>query len=325
MIVLWRITERCNLACGFCAYDRRLKRERRDAQAQTVLRLGALLAQYQQHTGERVLLSWLGGEPMLWRPIFDVSRELRQRHGLQISATTNGRGLQASATVEAVLASFTELTVSVDGLSEFHDGMRGSVGAWRRLRDGTARLAERRAECGALLKLRANVVLMRDNLGELVDLCNGLVQWGVDETTFNALGGRDRPEFFPQHSLRPQDIAILNELLLGLRPALAARGVALCGSQSYLQRIHASVNGIRIAPADCAPGERFLFIDEAGLVSPCSFTSGDYGIDIDSLRTVSDLLDLPAAFRRARTAARATACEDCQSTQLFARFEPHSA
>ncbi len=24
MIVLWRITERCDLACGFCAYDRRL-------------------------------------------------------------------------------------------------------------------------------------------------------------------------------------------------------------------------------------------------------------------------------------------------------------
>ena len=134
MIVLWRITERCNLACSFCAYDRRLQRPRRDADAARALHVGAQLGALRQHTGERVLLSWLGGEPLLWRPLFDVSRRLRHEHGIELSATTNGTTLHLPATVSHVLDLFSELTVSVDGLQAFHDQVRGSAGAWLRLR-----------------------------------------------------------------------------------------------------------------------------------------------------------------------------------------------
>ena len=68
MIVLWRVTERCNLACGFCAYDRRVRRGRESAAAETVLRFARVLGDWQRSSGERVLLSWLGGEPLHWPP-----------------------------------------------------------------------------------------------------------------------------------------------------------------------------------------------------------------------------------------------------------------
>ena len=65
MIIVWRITERCNLSCPFCAYDRTLRRSRRDADPGAVDQFCRVLGEYRRRTGERILVSWLGGEPLL--------------------------------------------------------------------------------------------------------------------------------------------------------------------------------------------------------------------------------------------------------------------
>jgi organic radical activating enzyme len=78
---------------AFCAFDRRLDRPRRVAGREEVLAFGRVLGDYQRSTGERVMVSWIGGEPLLWPAVFEVSRQLQQEHGLSISATTNGTTL----------------------------------------------------------------------------------------------------------------------------------------------------------------------------------------------------------------------------------------
>ena len=60
MIVVWRVTQQCNLTCPFCAWDRSLPGERFQLATDQAVRFGALLAQFQVQTHERVLLSWLG-------------------------------------------------------------------------------------------------------------------------------------------------------------------------------------------------------------------------------------------------------------------------
>jgi MoaA/NifB/PqqE/SkfB family radical SAM enzyme len=120
--------------------------------------------------------------------------------------------------------------------------------------------------------------------------------------------------------MRPQDVTTLSLLLPALRAALAARGVSLCGNAQYLERIAASASGRRIAVADCAPGECFLFIDERGRVAPCSFTTQELGFPLDDIRTLDDLRRLPARFADARRRMPAPACGDCPSTQVFAKF-----
>jgi hypothetical protein len=62
MIVVWRVTQQCNLTCPFCAWDRSVPGERFQLATDQALRFGTLLAQFQAQTRERVLLSWLGGE-----------------------------------------------------------------------------------------------------------------------------------------------------------------------------------------------------------------------------------------------------------------------
>lgn len=320
MIVLWRITTRCNLACPFCAYDRRLPFPRVDADPAAIEDFAQLLGAYRLKTGERVLLSWLGGEPLLWPPLLVLSRRLRLAHGLSISATSNGTLLHRQAVRAGILDAFDELTFSIDGLADFHDPLRGWAGGFARLQSGIGALLRERAASGAGLKLRANLVLMRANLAQLEALCTLLADWGVDEITFNQLGGRDRPEFFPAHALRPHDVAMLQALLPDLRRRLADRNVRLCADDLYLRRIAASVAGEAWPVADCRPGEPLLFVDEAGHVSPCSFTTHAYGVPLAQLRCVQDLIDLPQKFHARRRQAAATACSDCPSTRVFAKF-----
>jgi MoaA/NifB/PqqE/SkfB family radical SAM enzyme len=283
MIVLWRVTEHCNLACGFCAYDRRLPGGRQQTTASQIEHVTALLAEHRRSSGERLLLSWLGGEPLLWRPVFDVSRRLHREHGFDISATTNGTTLHRPSVVQAILETFCELTVSVDGLAGFHDSVRGSAGAWLRLRRAVSELAHARKRRAPALKLRANVVLMHDNVDDFAALCRELVGWGIDEITFNQLGGRDRPEFFAHHRLLPRDAHALRDLLPGLQAELATSGVRLCADQRYLQRLVASAEGTPLPGGDCRPGEQLLFIDEQGRVAPCSFTNDIYGLAVERI------------------------------------------
>ena len=320
MIVLWRITGRCNLACPFCSYDRSLPFARRDAMEETVRRFGSVLGTWRERSGERAHLSWLGGEPLLWSPLLALSCELRDRHGIEISATTNGTLLHRPDIQAGILDSFSELTVSVDGPEAFHDSLRRWPGGWRRLRASVSKLAGARTATGRPLKLRANIVLMHDNLPMLEELCEQLPDWGFDEITFNQLGGRDRPEYFPAHRLSPDDVAQLARLLPALRQRLMERGVRLCGSGRYLERILASAEDRTIDGGDCGPGRTFLFIDEDGRVAPCHFTADELGLPVEQIRSVEDIDDLHRHFSERRAQQRPAVCNDCPSTQVFAKF-----
>lgn len=319
MIVLWRITTHCNYACGFCAYDRRLAMVRAAVTETEARRFGGLLAEWGRARGRQVLLSWLGGEPLLWRPILPLSAALAGP-SLAISATTNGSLLHRADTRAAILGSFAELTVSLDGPAAIHDRLRGTVGAHARVREGMRALDFERRARGAPLRLRANVVLMRDTVDHFAQLCDALADWGIDEITFNQLGGRDRPAFFPAQRLRPADVSALAAGAPALVARMAARGVRLCADPLYLSRLIAGASGRTIRVEDCQMGREFLFIDERGMASPCSFTGEAYGVPIETLRTVSDLDALHARFGRARAAARCAACDDCPSTQIFGKF-----
>lgn len=320
LVVLWRITERCNLGCGFCAYDRALNRTRHEASASTAETFGELLGAYQRLSGRRVLVSWLGGEPLLWSPLIEMSERFRLQHGLQLSLTTNGTRLDRPETRDLLTRLYAEVTVSVDGLGHFHDAVRGRAGLFNHLAGNVSQLAADKRAHGTGPLLRANVVLMRDNVADLPRLCHEVARWGIEEITFNQLGGNDRPEFFASNRLLPPQTDALAELLPSLQAELADRGVALRGNSAYLRRISASSRDIRLSPADCDAGRAFLFIDEKGRIAPCSFTPGDYGIALSDITDAAMLETLPARFTAQRSTRRAPGCEDCHSTQHFGKF-----
>ncbi|MDB5601313.1 MAG: hypothetical protein JWN71_3357 [Xanthobacteraceae bacterium] len=320
MIVVWRVVDSCNLCCPFCAFDKRLTFGRSAADPSDILRFAHALAAYQARTKDRVMLSWLGGEPLSWKPLQDLTLSVRALD-LAVSATTNGTALGNARLRRHIRDAYRELTISVDGFSSLHDSLRGWAGGFAKLRSWIPLLASEARMAGSRLKLRANIVLMRQNVDEFPALCAELAGWGIKEITFNQLGGRDRPEFYPAHRLTPVDVDRLEASLPVLRGELSTRGVVLVGGDGYLSRIRASALDRANPVADCGPGESFLFVDENGIGSPCSFTTADYGVDVRMLQTADDIADLPSRFREMRRVGRSPQCDDCLSTQVCDKFK----
>jgi MoaA/NifB/PqqE/SkfB family radical SAM enzyme len=320
VIVVWRVTSQCNLGCSFCAFDRAVAQPRLDMNAQSILRLGDILADYSHDSQRRVLLSFLGGEPFLWPPLTSVSRALSGKGKLQLSATTNGTTLHSESARRLVLDTFAQLTVSVDGFAAVHDALRDWPGGWTRLKNNVMALNEARRRSASPLMLRANIVVMHDNVDQFAALCEELADWGFDEITFNQLGGRDRPEFSIEHRLRAQDVERLRNVLVSVRSELAKRKVKLCGGEAYLNRIAASARGNALSAERCAPDEPFVFIDEQGWLAPCHFTVSEYGVHVDGIQSPADLLSVLDSWARAKRARPTNHCKDCHSTQAFAKF-----
>ncbi len=343
MIVVCRVTTRCNLACGFCAYDRRLPFTRTSIDDAAIEHLIGLLRAHRETHPQRILLSWLGGEPLLWPRWQHWSRHAREA-GIAVSATTNGTALSRADVRSAIVENFSELTISIDALGATHDALRGWPGGFERVCAGITALAGERARTGARLLLRVNVVLMRRTVTQFAALARHLQGLGVDEISFNLLGGRDRPEF---HAAEAVEIEALEQLVAGLprlrqqlsqeiaaiaaptraAPA-AAKATRILGDAGYSARLAAASRGSRWPVTECHPGEHFLFVDEHGRVAPCAFTGDELGVPILEQGSIDAL---PARMRTLRARALPRICSDCPSTQLAGKFagvdlgEPPSA
>jgi MoaA/NifB/PqqE/SkfB family radical SAM enzyme len=310
LVVVFRVTTRCALSCGFCAYDRRLPYPRVQADEAVALALAAALEQ--ERARRPVHVSFLGGEPFSWAPLERVARSYVER-GLSLGVTTNGTTLASAATRQLLLDCFDELTVSIDGVGDVHDRLRGWPGGFARLEASVRFLAAARRR--GKLVLRVNSVLLADNVRQLPELCRTLASWGVEELTFNRLGGRDRPEFHREHRLAPADLVWLADILPTLRRETAALGLRILGSDGYVRRLQELEEGRAAAVEDCAPGRDFLFVDEAGRVAPCHFTLDDYGTELLPVARLA-----PRFRQLQQRQTRSAACDDCQSTRVYRKF-----
>src|SRR5262249_45728747 len=163
------------------------------ADADLIRAFAGRLAEHQQATGDTVLVSWLGGEPLLWPPLTNLTVHCTERLGLRVSTTTNGTTLASPDVRRHLLEHYSELTVSVDGVGAVHDELRGWRGGFAALRNGVSHLAEAKRAVRRGPLLRANVVLMGQTISDFERLCIELARWGIEEITFNQLGGRERP------------------------------------------------------------------------------------------------------------------------------------
>ena len=325
LVVVWRITEHCDLGCHFCAYSRTRRRPRGMADRDQVLAFGALLSQYAAASSRDILVSWLGGEPLRWPPVFEISHIFKRNYHLRLGVTTNGAALNSPTVRQRLVEDFDELTISLDGLGAVHDQLRGAPGLFERLRVNIVHLSALRTRLGRGPRLRVNTILMRDNIQDFEDLCRTLAEWGIEELTFNALGGRDRPEFYPAHRLLPEHIEWFRAALPDIRARLAQCGLTILGSEQYLNRLTASARNYSLPITNCSPGQRFLFVDERGFVSPCSFTMHGYGLHLSEIGSPADLCQLPRLFAARQHAETLAPCLDCPSTQVFGKFSTSPA
>jgi MoaA/NifB/PqqE/SkfB family radical SAM enzyme len=201
-----------------------------------------------------------------------------------------------------------------------HDAIRRAPGLYASLGSGIRSLAIERQKAGSQLTIRANVVLMHHTIRSFGQLCDELAEWGVNEISFNQLGGNDRPEFYPTNRLQPADTALLEATLPNIREKLSEHGVRLLGAEGYLSRMSSSSRNECVPIQDCRPGHALLFIDRESRIAPCSFTAESHGIPLAEITSVKEMRNLSARFIANLHGHRPTACDDCLSTRVFAKF-----
>lgn len=320
-VIVWRVTQTCNMRCRFCSYSTETQRLRSSADEAEIWRLCGVLADYVRKTGDEMLVSWIGGEPFLWENIIPFSERLYES-GIQVSATTNGLPLGRADLRGGVVKAFSELVFSLDGFKECDDDVRQCAGHFEAVSENIRALCEmRRANPDSPLKIKVNTILMRQNAGSFEEFCEYLSGLGVDEVTFNRLGGFDRPEFYGENSLTVQQAEALCEKLPSIRRRFAEKGMTVHGSGKYLDRILSATRNEKNPVDECYPGAWFWFINENGFISPCSYTSYEYKFDTKEIKSAEDFSRAEDFFRICRGESRSKWCGDCYCTQVYDKFE----
>jgi MoaA/NifB/PqqE/SkfB family radical SAM enzyme len=155
--VYFELTTRCNLACSHCFADSHPGLP--DGMPRSLI---FELLEDMRKSGV-INVRFTGGEPTArddWSEICAFAHDL----GLIVSLNTNGIFDDPAGTVKKIAAlGLEQVTVSIDGLEETHDALRGK-GAF----NAALQNIERLHDLG--LNLRITTVITRDNIAEIPDL-----------------------------------------------------------------------------------------------------------------------------------------------------------
>ena len=252
VLVQMVVTRRCNLACGYCnEYDdvsSPVPTEQLLGQIDRVADLGT------------VVLTLTGGEPLLHPELDRVIAHANARR-LICTSITNGYALTKRWIDRLNQASLTLLQVSIDNM-EPNDSSEKSWGA---LEGRLALLAEH-----ARFAVNVNAVLGACSPEETARLADNVRRRGFYMTLglMHGSDGQAEAQLFDSGALRLYD-RVRRRSLRSLFHRV--------GEQWERQMLRQGA-----APWKCRAGARFLYVDEAGVVSYCSQRRGEPGV---SLRT----------------------------------------
>lgn len=120
---VWEITLKCNLACSHCGS------RAGDARADELTTEEALDLVHQMAEVGITEVSLIGGEAFLRKDWLDIAAEI-VRCGMVVSMTTGGYGISLQTAQKMREVGMTSVSVSVDGLRDVHDELRGKPGAY---------------------------------------------------------------------------------------------------------------------------------------------------------------------------------------------------
>jgi radical SAM protein with 4Fe4S-binding SPASM domain len=257
---VWEITLRCDLACVHCGS--RAGRARPDEM--TTAECLDLVDQMADLGVQEVTL--IGGEAYLRDDWLEIVRALRRR-GLQASMTTGGRGLTTERAVAAAAAGLQSASVSMDGLEETHDRLRGVRGSYRAALSALANLR------AAGIRISVNTQVNRLSMPELPAILDTVIAVGGQawQVQLTAAMGRaaDQPDLLPQ----PFDMLELFPVLAQLKLRCDEAGVRMWPGNNigYFGPYESVLRGTmpRGHMASCGAGRTTLGIEADGAIKGC--------------------------------------------------------
>lgn len=269
------VAQKCNLGCSYCyAQGGSFGGAATSMQLQTALDSVDLLFS-DVHAGERVNLTFLGGEPLLNRPVIHAAtrraRQVADDRGVRVtfSITTNGTQLEAAD------ADFFEehgfaVTVSLDGLGAVHDRLRpyrSGRGSFDRVLERVVVLLERQRR----MQVSARVTVTPQNL-DLKETLDAFVGLGFHSIGFSPLlrapNGADE--------LDGDGLAAMLDAMVRCGTEFERRVVAgerypFANAVNAMREIHRGTH----RPYPCGAGAGYLGVSAEGALAACHRFVGD--------------------------------------------------
>jgi radical SAM protein with 4Fe4S-binding SPASM domain len=292
---VWEITLRCDLACRHCG-SRAGRARPEELSPDEAL---DLVAQMAELGVKEVTL--IGGEAYLRDDWTDIARAVRA-HGMQCSITTGGRGLTPERARAAKDAGVQSVSVSIDGLRETHDALRGVRGSFDAAR---AALEHLRA---VSIPVAVNTQINRPNLAELEAIFEVIAKEGIHGWQVQLTVAMGRAADEPELLLEPYQVLDLMPRLAALKPRAEALGIRLFpGNNVGYYGPHESVlrgHFVDRHNGSCSAGRSTLGLEANGDVKGCpSLPTADYvggNVRDASLRDIWERA-APLQFTRERT------------------------
>lgn len=258
---VWELTLACDLKCHHCG-SRAGKRRAKELTTAECLDLVRQLAR--MGTREVTLI---GGEAYLRRDWLQIIREIRDQ-GMDCTMQSGGLNLTEDRIKGAVDAGLQALGISVDGLREVHDSLRGVKGSF----DAAFKALHAAKKCGISSSVNTQITsLVIPQLRELMNLfiAAGARNWQVQLTV--AMGrAADHPELL----LQPYELLELMPLLAELFEEGADRGFLLLPGNNIgyfgpYESLWRGSGDDRVYWTSCNAGQNTLGIEADGTIKGC--------------------------------------------------------
>lgn len=260
--VVWEITLACNLKCMHCGSRAGRPRPKELDTAECIEVVDALA-----ELGTREI-SLIGGEAYLRKDWVTIIAAIK-RHGMYCAMQTGGRLLTEARLTAARDAGLDGIGVSIDGLEELHDKIRGVPGSHRMALEAvrTARSLGLTVSCNTTIGVQTIA-----QLPALMDLLieHGITHWQVQLTV--AMGNAvDNEEILLQPYMIDEVIPLLSRLSLEGRERgllmIVGNNIGYFGPHEHILR--GAAKGMTPYWTGCAAGQTVIGIESDGVIKGC--------------------------------------------------------
>lgn len=280
--VVWEITLSCNLKCQHCG-SRAGKRRSNELSTEEAFSVIDQLAAL----GTREI-TLIGGEAYLRRDWLQLVERIAN-HGIRCGMQTGARALTRKRLEDGKEAGLFGIGVSLDGMEDLHDRLRGVKGSWR---EGLLAI-ETAKEIG--LGASCNTQIGAETIDHLEPLFNRLIQAGASHWQLQITVAMGNAVENDHLLLQPHRILELMPMLARLYSEGLAREFLLTfgnnlgyfGPYEHLWRGFGDEN---LHWTGCAAGQNVIGLEADGTIKGCpSLATETYGGGNVRLESVADL------------------------------------
>ena len=174
--LFWECTLRCNAYCTFCG-SRCGDIPSEELTTEEILSVFRDVAN--KMDPRQIMINVTGGEPLLRKDLFEVMREC-VRMGFSWGVVTNGMLMTPKIVEKLKVSGMKTISVSLDGLQETHEALRGVKGGFDKVVNALKMLRQ----ADFLEHIQVTTVVSRQNIGQLEEMYAflkplGLTSWRV--------------------------------------------------------------------------------------------------------------------------------------------------